>query len=322
MILSEIIFFVKCAKELKQIHKNVPDIRKRQLETFLKTWLFYNSHTKAIFWTGNSSINGLNERVKEHQYSNLSSVKYIMNGNFFDLCQKDQFISVFKFMQWNYTSKDENYRLRPHQEFNVFYGDEICGDPNMAYQLAQITLREEANNVNILPRLNTFFEHTNEGNGLIFEIDLTNNHLTNFINYLNIASEQYGILLNVIQFSKKGCIFRLINNTNNFSDLYRVTMFSLWKCFSNANELTSFLTMYQYSIGENGPYRNINNFEFDNRAFEIQLANGIIQIVYIDTYNGTPYKFDLISKILDFFDATCVVYDFKLNQQYPNISLD
>ena len=318
MILSEINFFIKCARELKPIHEDALPPRKKQLETFLKTWLWYNSSSKNIFWTGKTSEAGIINRVKEHQYSNLSSVRYIMdneimNENFFDLSNQEQFKRVFKFMQWNYTSSAENISLKQFQDANVFYGVEINGDPEIAYQMAEINLFEENETANILPRLNSFLEYNGDTVGYIFEIDLTNRRLTNFMTYLTDASNRFGIELFVIQFSKKGCIYRLINNQNNFTDLYRLTMYSLWKCFRNTNEIDEFLNTYNYAIVENGPYRIINNFTYPTRAFPIETAHQNYGEIYLDTYNDIPYKFNLISKILDFFDATCVVYDYNLD---------
>jgi hypothetical protein len=90
-------------------------------------------------------------------------------------------------------------------------------------------------------------------------------------------------------------------------------MYSLWKCFRNTNEIDEFLNTYNYAIVENGPYRIINNFTYPNRAFPIETAHQNYGEIFLDTYNDIPYKFNLISKILDFFDATCVVYDYNLD---------
>ena len=327
MILTEINFFIKCARLLKPIWIDSDDNRRKQLETFLKTWLFYNSSSKNIYWTGKSSEAGMIEIVKEHHYGNLSSVQYIMddnimNVNFFDLSNQEQFKMIFKFMQWNYTSRHENTSLRPLQVANIFYGNEINGDPLIAYTMANINLTVEDDTADILPRLNNFFDYEINQEGFIFEIDLTNLRLVNFLSNLEEACDKFDIKLSVIKFAKKGCIFRLVNNQNNFSNLYRVTMFSLWKCFSNANEIDDFLNEYNYSIVENGPYRSINNFQYPDRAFSIAINHPVYEFVYVDTYNDILYKFDLVSKIFDYFDATCVVYDFNLDQKYPKIELD
>ena len=327
MIISEINFFIECTKILREIYENInagrlrPNTaRQRQLETFLKTWIFYNSSSKKIYWTGRSSEGGLIERVKEHQYSNLSSVRYILNPeigeDFFALDNKEQLLSIFRFMQWNYTSKKENSRLREFQNADIFYGEVINGDPENAYGMAEITLTIEDETADMLPRLNTFLEYNNKVNGYTFEIDLTNNRFVNFIQYLTEASNNFNIELEIVTFSNKGCIFRLINNQTNFTDLYRVTMYSLWRCFNNAIEINNFLNQYNYAFAENGPYRNLNNFNYPDRAFTIPI-NHQNQEVYLDTYNDIPYKYNLISKILDFFDATCVVYNFNLEKQFP-----
>jgi hypothetical protein len=99
-------------------------------------------------------------------------------------------------------------------------------------------------------------------------------------------------------------------------------MLSLWKCFRNAKEIDEFLNEYNYGIAENGPYRSLNNFQYPDRAFSIQINHPDHEFVYVDTYNDIAYKFNLISKILDYFDATCVVYDYNLDQIFPVIELD
>lgn len=325
MIIKEIKFFLEFAKELKPFYDNANSDQQRQILTVLKTWLFYNSNSKNIFWTGRSSAAGMKQRVKEHQYSNLSSVKYIMNdeiGNvcFFDLSNQKKFIKVFGFMQWNYTSKEENNRLREFQDASIFYAPEINGDPVISYQLAKIELITENETADMLSKFNSFFQYEDiQQEGLIFEIDLTNQRLTKFIQNLTEASIHFGIQLQVIQLSKKGCIYRLNKDQNNFTDLYRVTMCSLWKSFRNSTEIEKFLNTYNYVINENGPYRNINNFQYPNRAFSIDIINNHENFVYIDTYNDIPYKYNLMSKILDYFDANLVVYDFNLKQQHPII---
>jgi hypothetical protein len=225
-------------------------------------------------------------------------------------------------MQWNYTSGQENRSLIPFQDAHVFYGNEINGDPIIAYSKANINLTVEDDTADILPRLNNFFDYEINQEGFIFEIDLTNQRLVNFLSHLEEACVNFNIELFVIPFAKKGCIFRLVNNQNNFTNLYRVTMYSLWKCFSNANEIDDFLNEYNYSIVENGPYRSINNFQYPDRAFSIQINHPVYEFVHVDTYNDIPYKFNLVSKILDYFDATCIVYDFNLDQKYPVIELD
>jgi len=324
MIIKEIQFFLEFAKELKQFYENANPNQKSQILTVLKTWLFYNSSSKNIFWTGFSSSAGMNQRIKEHQYSSLSSVKYMMNdeiGNvsFFDLSNQEKLIKVFGFMQWNYTSKAENNKLREFQDANIFYGHEINGYPAIAYQLAEIELIVEDVTADMMPQLNSFFQYeNNQQKGLIFEIDLTNQRLTQFMQKLTEANRRFGIELQVIQLSKKGCIYRLSHNHNNFTDLYRVTMFSLLKSFKNTYEIEAFLQMYNYAITDNGPYRNLNNFQYPSRAFEIDINHQIYNSVYLDTYNDIQYKYKIMSKILDFFDASLEIYDFELNKQLYN----
>jgi hypothetical protein len=322
MIIKEIQFFLEFANELNSFYNNANPNQKRQILTVLKTWLFYNSHSKNIFWTGRSTTAGQIQRVKEHHYSNLSSVKNIMNDDigidsFFALSKKSQFIMVFKFMQWNYSSKEENNRLKEFQDADIFYGPEINGNPEIAYHYADIDLTIEDDTADLLPQFISFFKYeNNQKDGLIFEIDLSNQRLTKFIQHLTEASAHFGIEFQVIQLSKKGCIYRLKKKHNNFSDLYRITMFSLWKCFKNKKEIETFLHMYHYTVSDDGPYRNINSFQYPNRAFEVDIYHQ--NPIFLDTYNNTNTKYNLMSKLLDFFDSTLQIYNFELNKQQFN----
>lgn len=333
MILSELKFFILCAEQLKPIYVNAGPAQQNQIATFLKTWLFYNSSSKEIFWTGRTSIaaNKGNARVvKEHWYGNLSSARriftdvpfdYTINGEivqttFFNLSKKQQFLEVYKFMQWNYTTATENQNVRPYQNYGIFYGEEINGDPHEAYELAGIELMPPTPNANMLNRV-TDFLNTNNNDAYIFEIDLVGNRLGTFLQFLNHQNETIhpginNVKIDSIKFLNKGCIYKIQNNTKNLTDLYRRTMYSLWNCFENQNEIDQFLEENNYTTGDNGPYRNQNNFTYPNRAFYIDINYANHPRIWLDTYNDSSYKYSLITKLLDFFNASCIIYDFDL----------
>ena len=146
MLISQIDLFIQCAKALEPKHQTSTPQQKRQIETFLKTWLFYNSSSAEVFWTGMTSqsvIDGA-DPIVEHWYGNLSSAHHIMNPGvrgacFFDQTKPQQVLEVFKFMQWNKTSKAENIKLRALQRPEVFFG-QFQGDPRQIYRESGIHL--------------------------------------------------------------------------------------------------------------------------------------------------------------------------------------
>jgi hypothetical protein len=70
MLITQITFFINCANALLNLHQAGTLLQKRQVETFLKTWFFYNSASQEIYWTGKTSVEVQNgaPAVTEHWY--------------------------------------------------------------------------------------------------------------------------------------------------------------------------------------------------------------------------------------------------------------
>ena len=142
MLLSNITFFIECVNLLRLQYERASPTKRKQLATFLKTWLFYNSTSKNIYWTGLSTSKGLIEKVKEHRYSNLATTKYLLENEVRFDNNADQILWVFERMQWNYTSAKENGELSKLQQYDVFYG-RLNGNLKTLYNEAEIELIEE-----------------------------------------------------------------------------------------------------------------------------------------------------------------------------------
>jgi hypothetical protein len=324
-IIKDVKFFMQCAENLRELHQHSDENRRRQLTTMLKTWLFYNSTSKDVFWTGKSSSSVLNggDKVKEHWFGNLSSVQYILNpeigdNDFFELTKTNQFIKVFSNMQWNYTTPNENQRLRIFQNTNRFY-NEFNGDPNVMYNAAGIDLVDVDYENNLLPQLERFFNNEEEqdnSNSNIFEITFSNNLLNIFCNALEAGANKFGVEIKKVKIGKKGVIYRL-TAYNSVANFYRITMFALWRCFSNQTQIQNFLNETNRGIGETGPYRQANNFDrsYGNYAFVLEIVEGNLfnDTVWLWSRYNDAERYRLISQILEFFDATLYVYDYNLN---------
>ena len=326
MLISQILFFIKCANTLRPTHEKSNTIQKRQIETFLKTWLFYNSSSRAIFWTGQSSqavINGENQ-VKEHWYGNLSSAHYIMNPeildeDFFLLDARVQVLNVFKFMQWNYTTRGENNRLRQLQKPDVFFSH-YMGNANVMYEDAGITLtviRE-----NLLPILENFFNYplidSNDKNS-IFEINSDQKDvLDSFVNNLTNTANAIENNISIVTILGKGCFYRNRNDnkTISFANLYRITMTALWQLFGSQEEIQEFLTFYNHQISDSGPYRNANTFpqNYGDYSFSIQITDGVYfpNTLWLSTRYNDEQRYIQLSKLFDFFGMSLTIYNYNL----------
>jgi hypothetical protein len=332
MIISEIKFFLSCATELRAIHANSNPNRQKQLETFLKTWLFYNSSSKNIFWTGKASKAAKpSSWVKEHQFGNLSSARYILRDQGFqgenDI--RNQVLTIFKFMQWNYTTKSENNKLKQFQSYDTFYDHNgINGDPNKAYLKADIITDcrflegfnpdDEINFINkqdLFPNLNHFLSFNT---GYIFEFDLSHKNLNSFIEQLMVASQKFAIEVLALKIGSKGCLVRLMNNPNDFTKAFKVITYALVSSFSNIEDKEDFLKMYP--PGNSGVFRTLNNFKISSRVFEIDFNHNNETTLFIDTYKGNEYMYKIIANLLEIYNSTCIVYDENLNQKYPIIT--
>lgn len=325
-IIKDIKFFIQCAENLRELHQHSDENRRRQLSTMLKTWLFYNS-TSNIFWTGKSSNSVLNgaDKVKEHWFGNLSSVQYILNpeigdNDFFELSETQKFLKILEFMQWNYTTPAENQRLRNFQNLNRFY-NEFNGDPNLMYNAAGIDLVDVDSENNLLPQLERFFnneEDQENSNSNIFEVTLSNNLLTNFCTALEDAANHFGFHINILKIGKKGVIYK-INRLGSTAKLYKISMFALWRCFTNQTQIQNFLNETNRDICATGPFRRENNFDtsYGNYAFSLTIVEGNLfnDTVWLWSRYNDAERYRLISQILEFFDsdANLFIYDYNLN---------
>lgn len=322
--IGDIKFFIQFAENLRELYQNANESRRRQLATMLKTWMFYNSTEKDIFWTGKSSESVLDggNKVKEHHYGNLSSVEYILNpeiGNedFFELTKANQLLRIVKFMQWNYTTPAENQSLRIFQNTNRFY-NEFNGDPNLIYKEAGISLVDVDLETNLLPKLENFFNHLvgQHNNSNIFEVTLSNNLLDTFCRNLEQGANHFELNISFVKIGKKGVVYK-ITNRSSFANFYKVTMFALWRCFKNQEEIQIFLNETNREIGQFGPFRQCNSFDstYGNYAFSIPIIEGSLfdNTIWLWSRYNDAERYRLISQILEFFDASLYVYDNDLN---------
>jgi hypothetical protein len=322
MLITQITFFINCANALLNLHQAGTLLQKRQVETFLKTWFFYNSASQEIYWTGKTSVEVQNgaPAVAEHWYGNLSSVYYIMNPdvlnrNFFALEKRQQILEVFAFMQWNKTSQAENLRLRNLQRPEVFF-DIFQGNPNLMYQEAGVVLSIEDEERNLLPVLEDFFNYPqleDQNTFSIFEIGMKRG-LTSFLNKLQESAQCFQLNIKYIKFGSIGCMYRIepnpeLTGRNSFANFYRITMTALWKQFRNNQEIESFLNTFNREIAENGPYRNVNTFDqtYGNYAFSIQLRTG--STIWLWTRYNDQERYKQMLELFEFFGATMNVYN-------------
>jgi hypothetical protein len=190
MIIYNILFYIKCIENLSPIYHQ-DEITKKQKKTIsdmVKIWLFYNSSGK-LFWTRMTSDDAKSEKkVAEHQYSNLSSAKYMLSKDknlhsklFCELSKVEKICEIIKFMQWNYTTSKENQYLKPHQEYDEFY-KRYNGDPKKAYNAAGIKLTGDEKNLS--GDLNNFLKNQHE---VVFEVKIKKQLLCNFVDNKNFS---------------------------------------------------------------------------------------------------------------------------------------
>ena len=305
MIILDIQFFLSCVKEIKPLYVISNDNHKRQLETFIKTWIFYNSSQKKIYWTGKSSTMVTpQDKVKEHWYGNLSSAKYCLNNMVF--CEGNQiknFLKVFAFMQWNYTTQNQNISLIPFQNYDMFYKpNEIKGDPEEAYRRAGIEFITDPHHVNLLPVIEQFLS-IDITECHIFEIVLKGQYLINLTN----ALQHYNDIVS-LKIGDKGMLVKTVSR--DFTNCYKIVMTEILNTISGTVYAESFLGLVNQNTG---PYRFENNFTYPNRSFSVNFNNTII---YLNTYNPNKYKYDKLIQVLDILDGNCLVYDKNLTSIY------
>jgi hypothetical protein len=304
MLISKITFFLDCVRILKQRYEIANNAERKQLATFLKTWLFYNSGSKEIFWTGCTTEKGKLERVKEHRYSNLATTTYLLKTDLNRFSNKDLLLWTFEHMQWNYTSKEENNRLSKEQQYDNFY-KKLDGDLIKLYETAKIELIDESENHNFYPKLSKIIN--NSKHKYYSEINMDSKNIGKFEQGLDYAANKLNIKLEYLKVPKRGYILGF----ENYSDFFKAVTSGFLFCM-NKSLLERFLEEYNYSANESkGPYRYVNNYTKEKyRVYEVQLKQKLS--LYLSTYNSTVYKIDLLEKMAQFFDAEIYYYDNNL----------
>lgn len=327
MLISQIDLFIQCAKALLPKHQKSTPQQKRQIETFLKTWLFYNSSSAEVFWTGRTSKSVIEggDPIAEHWYGNLSSAHYIMNKgvsgtSFFNLTKPQQLLEIFKFMQWNRTTKAENIMLRPLQRPEFFFS-QFQGDPLQIYQEAGIQLIQIGKD--LLDDLTNFFDYAasnSKEKKTIFDIAMSQSRrLNQFRDNLFLASRNFDLKLLFIRVGNKGCFYRINNDgikKNSMASFYKITMTALLKLFKSQEEFSQFLENYNYQVTDNGPYRLANTFDqrHINRTFSVDLRKGIHpSTIWLWTRMSDERKYIQLMELFEFFGAGFVVYNYNLS---------
>lgn len=306
MILSDISFYLECISLLKPQYARADNAKKKQLSTFLKTWLFYNSTSKNIYWTGYSTQPGMIERVKEHRYSNLATTRYLLERELPFSNKIEQILWVFERMQWNYTSSPENKKMSNLQQYETFYG-RLRGDLHDLYNEAKIELIEEKPGADLLESLhNLFCKGATEKTSFV-EIELETRHIKLFNKGLDYAIEKLNANINYIKVFQKGFII----SGKTFTDIYKAVEAGYLSSMK-MSDLLNFSLRYRYELNENrGPYRLRNTFDSQpGRAFKVLVEK---TPVYFSTYNGKKAQKALIDKIAEYFDSKIVFFDSNLN---------
>lgn len=198
MLFYDILFYIKCIENLSLIYHEDKITRKQKktISDMVKIWLFYNS-SGQLFWTGMTSYEAIKgKKVAEHQHSNLSSTKYMLSKDkqihkrlFCELSKVEKICQIIKFMQWNYTTSNENQKLKPHQEYDKFYRIHK-GDPKEAYKAAGIKLQGNAKDLS-----NDLIIFFNKDHEIVFEMKINKKLLDKFVNDKSF----YNIRLNTNQ---------------------------------------------------------------------------------------------------------------------------
>jgi len=305
MILSDISFYLECISLLKSQYAKADNAKKKQLATFLKTWLFYNSTSKNIFWTGYSTEKGMIERVKEHRYSNLATTQFLLEQREPTLNKVHQILWVFERMQWNYTSVIENKKLSKFQQYEIFY-KKFNGDLNKVYKEANINLIEENSNSDFLQLLSNLLTNKVTYQTFFVEVELDSKHTKVFKQGINYAIENLKAKVNYIEVSKKGFII----SGKTFTDIYKVLEAGYFSCMKT-KDLQNFALKYKYNLNESkGPYRLNNTFDSQpKKSFKVLVEKTPL---YFSTHINKNDQKNLIYKIADFLDSKVVYFQHDL----------
>jgi len=310
MLISNILFFIECAEQLRPSYNNkkTTNKQKKQLATFLKTWIWYNSHSEEIFWTGLYTEESKKpKRVKEHWYSNLTTAEYLLKKGIDKLRKKDQINWIFERMRWNYASRKQNIDLITKQKFDTFY-NEFDGNPKLAYKSLGIKLKKHEKSV-FSEKIKSFILKKRKNKSSIIEIGFTNNEHKNFKKGLNNASNALKTECELFEISNKN----LIIESSSFSQLFKTMMSGLW-ALMNEDELLNFIDEhgYGYENGD-GPFRKENNFSTQkHRVFSVKTKNR--KNIFMTTYNNNGYKYALLNKLAEYLDIELTFFDFEFNE--------
>lgn len=302
-MINEINFFTSCCRELQPTFLNANPKEQNQIATFLKTWIFYNSASKNLFWTGKYTEQGLKDGVKEHWYPGLTVTKKLLETPEAFANNKELFFRVFSWMQWNYTSKQENQRLKSYQAPGVFDSSPINSDPTLSYQLANIELLENPSHQNVLPIIRDFFAQRLRKDGIVVQFNV---NPTIAMSFLLVADE-----LNLTE--KILCLrgSKYLYYQGTLADLCKL-VFTLFIHMINEQEYLQFLNDYNTPLN-NAPIRSINNFNVEeHRTFIIstneQSFPNFLEF-FATTYRDGNYVYKWIDNMMDHLNLEWFVFN-------------
>ena len=168
-IKSEISVFIKCLPPLRIVYEQSDLKQKKSIATFFKTFLFYNSTLKSVFWTGLATSK--RARKKEHWYSTLTTAVQLLEKShdaldFDEKSDADKIFWIYRRMQWNYATKSQNGALKKQQGIDLFFSTHN-GDPKSPYDFLRIPL----NIVDASPRSNALLALERERKSFLAEIE-------------------------------------------------------------------------------------------------------------------------------------------------------
>ena len=306
MLISGILFYLKCIETLS----NLPiqnDRQRKMLATFLKTWLFYNSSSKSIFWTGLSSPEGIVDRVKEHRFSNLATITFILKNGLPNDNIRENILWIFERMQWNYTTVAENKRLSSFQQYEYFY-NKLNGDIGALYRKANVDIKIFDAEANLFSTLQDFILNTST---FTVEISLDTKFIQKFLNGIIYAEDNIKINDNyrVMEIPKKGILIA----AESYATLFKIILSGYLFCFKNTTTINQFRARYNYP-DDRGPFRLMNNFTTQvSRVFSITRNN---YTIYSSTYRGKEDMIRLLEIVSDYFDSQITYFDQDFNLLY------
>lgn len=310
MIIADILFYLQCVEQLSVVYnkRGTKEPQKKVIENMLKVWLFYKSSNK-VFWTHMTTKLGRFEEVKEHQYSNLSSIKYILSSNkkmhnplFGDKDTLDKIADVLKFMQWNYTGSSENRRLVIEQDYLRFYQDHK-GNPLEAYKSAKVDLELAELKLIKNDLSENFLFFFNNDYKFIVELEIKKKvRLKRFVaNYKKIDRDK------ILEFGNQ----QVIILGQSMSEVARNIAISLFSTYS-INEFKQYLLKNKYLVNK-GPFSSCAKDKYSIEIFDKPSK------YFVTMQRKSAYNFQLINKTLDFCEGSFHVFDRNFKLVFPVI---